>query len=135
VLFIGYPDGRYDQANNLPILRAGKIASLPKVDFDGKPEFLIDAQVYRGSSGSPVFARIGGEYRLVGMVGRSHTCGTPLQIVDATLQPGIELFLGLGVVYKPKAILEVAERAAVACANALVAEGETPTPALLAAEL
>jgi hypothetical protein len=71
VLFVGYPNDVYDQVNNLPVIRAGKIASMPKVDFNGKPEFLIDAHVWPGSSGSPVFARVYDRYRLVGMLGQA----------------------------------------------------------------
>ena len=55
ILFIGYPSGIYDQANNLPITRRGLTATPLYVDYDGKPMFLIDASVFPGSSGSPVF--------------------------------------------------------------------------------
>ncbi len=56
VYFVGYPENRFDVKHNLPIMRRGYIASIPKVDFNGRSEFLIDAQVFPGSSGSPVFA-------------------------------------------------------------------------------
>lgn len=56
VLFVGYPNGVWDQANLLPILRRGTTATPPALDFEGRGEFLIDAAVYPGSSGSPVFA-------------------------------------------------------------------------------
>jgi hypothetical protein len=55
IVVVGYPSGIWDPVNNLPILRRGVAASHPKIDYQGKPEFLIDAAVYRGSSGSPVF--------------------------------------------------------------------------------
>jgi hypothetical protein len=55
VMFVGYPDGIIDRAHNLPVARCGAIASMPMLDFDGRPNFLIDAQVWPGSSGSPVF--------------------------------------------------------------------------------
>ncbi len=55
VIFIGYPDNRYDQKHNLPVLRSGVTASHPRVDYNGEKQFLIDAQVFPGSSGSPVF--------------------------------------------------------------------------------
>ena len=32
VIFVGYPAGFYDVANNLPLLRRGAIASVPEVD-------------------------------------------------------------------------------------------------------
>ncbi|NIE63131.1 serine protease [Burkholderia sp. Ax-1719] len=57
VLFVGYPDSVHDRMHNLPVLRTGVLASLPYVDFDGKPDFLLDAQIWNGSSGSPVFVK------------------------------------------------------------------------------
>ena len=56
ILFIGYPEGIYDEKNNLPIIRSGITATPPDLDYDGKPQFLIDASVFPGSSGSPIFA-------------------------------------------------------------------------------
>lgn len=55
VIFVGYPEDAYDQKNNLPVIRKGTTASLPWVDYEGRSEFLIDASVFPGSSGSPVF--------------------------------------------------------------------------------
>lgn len=55
VTFIGYPNGLWDSKNLLPIARRGSTASPISVDFEGKPTFLIDASVFGGSSGSPVF--------------------------------------------------------------------------------
>lgn len=55
IVFIGYPDGIWDQVNHLPIIRTGTTASLLNKDYDGKPAFLIDASAFPGSSGSPVF--------------------------------------------------------------------------------
>jgi hypothetical protein len=55
ILFVGYPHGVYDRINNFPIFRRGTASSHPAVDFENKPEFLIDASVFPGSSGSPVF--------------------------------------------------------------------------------
>lgn len=55
VSFIGYPNGIYDKKNNLPLARSGVLASPFEVDFNGKEQFIIDAQVFPGSSGSPVF--------------------------------------------------------------------------------
>ncbi|WP_415280820.1 S1 family peptidase [Candidatus Nitrososphaera sp. FF02] len=55
VVIVGYPDGIWDSVNNLPILKRGVTATHPKVDFQGQPKFLIDAAIYPGSSGSPVF--------------------------------------------------------------------------------
>lgn len=55
VLMIGYPNGIWDDTNNRPIVRRGITATDPKVDYKGKPEFLIDCACFEGSSGSPVF--------------------------------------------------------------------------------
>ena len=46
-----------DRVNALPILRRGSTATALALDFEGRAEFLIDAAVYPGSSGSPVFVR------------------------------------------------------------------------------
>jgi hypothetical protein len=54
VLIVGYPIGRWDQKNNSPIFRRGITATAPYLDFSGKQEFLIDAAIFPGSSGSPV---------------------------------------------------------------------------------
>lgn len=55
VAFVGYPNGIYDQANLTPIIRRGTTATPVELDYDGRPVFLIDASVFGGSSGSPVF--------------------------------------------------------------------------------
>ena len=55
VVFIGYPSGLWDAKHNLPIARRGMTATPIAVDFEGTPKFLLDAAVFRGSSGSPVF--------------------------------------------------------------------------------
>ena len=54
VIMIGYPAGRIDEANNLPILRQGVTASHPGVRFNQQSRGVIDATCYRGSSGSPI---------------------------------------------------------------------------------
>ena len=56
ILFVGYPNGVYDATNNLPVIRSGITATHPGVDYEGRPSFLIDASVFPGSSGSPIFA-------------------------------------------------------------------------------
>jgi len=55
IVMIGYPTGVYDQSNNLPIVRRGTTASRIGLDYNGKPEFLIDCACFPGSSGSPIF--------------------------------------------------------------------------------
>ncbi len=68
IFFVGYPSGFYDETNKLPVMRSGTIASIPSVNFNGKPQILLDAQVFPGSSGSPVFANVNGRYMLLGLI-------------------------------------------------------------------
>lgn len=62
VTFIGYPNGIWDSANLMPVARRGTTASPIAVDFEGTPRFVIDASVFGGSSGSPVFILNQGMY-------------------------------------------------------------------------
>ena len=55
VVFIGYPNGIWDTKHFLPVARRGTTATPIGVDFQGKKQFLVDASVFPGSSGSPVF--------------------------------------------------------------------------------
>lgn len=55
VVMIGYPNGIWDSINNQPVFRRGITATHPAKDFKDKPEFMIDAACFPGSSGSPVF--------------------------------------------------------------------------------
>lgn len=54
ILMIGYPDAMADDRNNLPIVRRGITATDFNVDYNGNKEFLIDASIFKGSSGSPI---------------------------------------------------------------------------------
>jgi hypothetical protein len=62
IVFIGYPSGIWDSKNLLPIFRKGITATPIWIDFQGKKQFLIDASVFPGSSGSPVFLYNAGMY-------------------------------------------------------------------------
>ncbi|MGM0701300.1 MAG: trypsin-like peptidase domain-containing protein [Pseudomonadota bacterium] len=62
IVMIGYPNGIWDAKHNLPIIRRGITATHPKLHLNGKPEFLIDAACFPGSSGSPVFLANIGSY-------------------------------------------------------------------------
>lgn len=55
IIMVGYPTGVYDAKNNLPVTRRGITASRIGLQYNGKPEFLIDCACFPGSSGSPVF--------------------------------------------------------------------------------
>lgn len=55
VLMIGCPNGIYDQANNIPIVRRGITATSLLQFYNGRQEFLVDIACYSGSSGSPIW--------------------------------------------------------------------------------
>lgn len=54
ITMIGYPNGIWDEKNNMPIVRRGITATNPKHDYNGLPIFVIDCACFPGSSGSPV---------------------------------------------------------------------------------
>jgi hypothetical protein len=59
---IGYPNGIWDDVNNVPIIRRGITATPLKIDHQGRREFMIDAACFPGSSGSPVLLVNVGSY-------------------------------------------------------------------------
>lgn len=63
ITMVGYPNGLWDEANNLPIVRKGITATPVGSDYCGKKEFLIDSACYPGSSGFPVLLFNEGTYR------------------------------------------------------------------------
>lgn len=118
VIFVGYPNGLYDTVNFTPIIRSGTTATPIQLDFSGRPVFLIDASVFPGSSGSPVFSFErswkGGivDVRLLGIVaevftqedeGSFRTVPAPTQV-----RPVFEYrhMIDLGVIYKAHLITE-----------------------------
>ena len=62
ITFIGYPSGLYDEKNKISIIRQGITATPIWNDFKGEEVFLIDAGVFPGLSGSPVFIYNQGTY-------------------------------------------------------------------------
>jgi hypothetical protein len=62
ITFVGYPNGIWDRQNYTPILRRGTTATHYRIDFENEKKFLIDASVFGGSSGSPVFLYNSGSY-------------------------------------------------------------------------
>lgn len=54
----GFPLGFFDTVHQLPVVRQASIASWYGVRFQGMGYFLTDARMHRGSSGSPVLARV-----------------------------------------------------------------------------
>jgi hypothetical protein len=123
VVFVGYPNGLFDQANYLPIARRGMTASPPNMDFNGQPVFLIDASVFPGSSGSPVLILQTGSY-----AGRSGSINLGerivfLGVVAAVYQRRVPVLkasthdarfvhdaLDIGVVYNARAVDETVDK-------------------------
>ena len=111
IIFVGYPNGLIDRANNLPIARKGSLATPLHENFDNLPLFLIDASVFGGSSGSPVcILNDGGSYTLttgntvfgsrfflIGILFKTHKQGHDQQNID------------LGIAWKAHCILETLE--------------------------
>ena len=102
VLFVGYPNDYYDTTNNLPLVRKGTLASMPNVDFRGQGNIVIDAQVFGGSSGSPVFVAWDGRYSLLGVISATREGRTP---------SGFPAVLGLGLVIKQRHVQELIDHA------------------------
>ena len=120
VYFVGYPDNRYDKTNNLPLIRTGLISSHPKLDYNGDPVFIIDAQVFPGSSGSPVYIDLTYEnfkngqiaignkkIRLLGIVAQTMVRNNQLQAVPTGTAFATQEVLGLGIVFKSTTIKEL----------------------------
>lgn len=109
VVFIGYPNDYYDIANNLPLVRKGTLASMPNVDFNGKGVVVIDAEVFSGSSGSPVFVDWDNKYRLLGVVSDT---------VEGYTPSGVPAVVGLGIVVKQRHVVELIDHVVKSIQNA-----------------
>lgn len=127
VLMVGYPNGLWDEINNLPLFRRGITASHPNKDWNGKSEMLIDAACFPGSSGSPVFLFSEGGYvdkrgntnlgatrcKLFGVLyaGPQHTAEGEIEIVNVpTVDKPIAVTgipNNLGIVIKAKKLAEL----------------------------
>lgn len=129
VTFVGYPNGVWDKQNRLPIARKGTTATPISVDFENTPRFLIDASVFGGSSGSPVFIHDRNGYSTNGgfVVGeRIHFLGliaavfyrtafnrivpAPIPTHQVPVAEQMEM-IDLGIVFKAKTISETIENA------------------------
>jgi len=125
IVMIGYPNGIWDAVNNAPILRRGVTATHPRLDYNGKSEFMIDAACFPGSSGSPVFlfnigayqiksgaTAIGTRLKLLGILyaGPQHTATGDLEIVNVPTHQRVVAFSripnNLGCVVKAKKLLD-----------------------------
>lgn len=118
VLFVGFPDGRFDHKHFLPIMRRGYVATSPELDFDGEPVFLIDASVFPGSSGSPVFTvgdgLIGGTppLKFLGVISATFIQPTEGRFEERSIPasqihvPVVDQMIDLGVVFKARCVRE-----------------------------
>ena len=122
IIFVGYPIGLYDERNLLPITRQGITATHPGIDYQGRPIFLIDASVFPGSSGSPVFLHKPGlsldgqqlsltrSNVLLGVVAESMAL-QDTSAVEQLAQQGEQIvrfsqMIDIGVVFKARTIVE-----------------------------
>lgn len=121
VLFVGYPSGVWDQVNLMPILRRGTTATPMMLDFEGRREFLIDAAVYPGSSGSPVFvyqpdalrpSQPGNKFLFAGVVAAvffreeaNHIVPAPVPANNNATVMGSEM-IDLGLVIKAESVMD-----------------------------
>jgi hypothetical protein len=122
VTFIGYPQGFYDQINMLPVARQGWTATPMSIDYEGRPVFLVDASVFEGSSGSPVFALNSGAYQeragaahygspyavFLGIIadGWDIPASGKAQIGNTSFDVDMRQAFNFGTVYKASAIVE-----------------------------
>lgn len=125
IIFIGYPSGIWDSKYFLPLTRMGITATHPTIDYEGKPQFLIDASVFPGSSGSPVFlydprtrpGKVGiipPRLFFLGILASfiHYNEENEVKTKTATKRKSVAYFtqiVDLGIVYKAKTILETIE--------------------------
>lgn len=129
VTFVGYPNGIWDSKNFLPVARRGTTASPLQVDFEGTPRFLIDASVFGGSSGSPVFIAdsgsfstkngtlvVGSRFYFLGVVAAVFYRTQYNDIVPVPIPTAVkpmaaqQEMLDLGVVFKASTVMETAKQ-------------------------
>lgn len=119
VTFVGYPNALYDSTNLTPIVRRGTTATPIQLDYCGTPQFLIDASIFPGSSGSPVFLFYEGAFRaeggwaagtrllFLGIVAAVHQqAGTGRIVTSASPTIQFDQMIDLGLVFKSAAIEE-----------------------------
>lgn len=119
VFYIGYPEDEYDKVNNLPLLRVGYVASIPKVDYNGKPELVIDGEVHPGSSGSPVFGVFGQSAQLLGVLTSMRAEPVPTHDASGKHIIDVEQRIGLGYVVKVSKLRELLDAAYFECEKRL----------------
>lgn len=125
VTFVGYPNGVWDSKNLLPVVRRGTTASPMEVDFEGTPRFLIDASVFGGSSGSPVFVLnqgswptksggivTGSRFYFVGVIAAVYFRTQLNQVISVPIPTKVQPMstqqemIDLGIVFKARTVVE-----------------------------
>ncbi len=128
VTFIGYPNGVWDSVNLLPVARRGTTATLLEVDFENRPCFLIDASVFGGSSGSPIFifnqgiysdragnTTVGSRLLFLGVLAEVFYRTERNQLVVAPVPTQLSVqseqreMIDLGIAYKARCVVETVE--------------------------
>lgn len=119
ILLVGYPNAIFDTKNFTPVARHGATATPIQLDYRGEPAFLVDAAVFPGSSGSPVFLYDAGTYRtrdggvnvgsrfmLLGVLAAVHTAQVAGQVATLPAQQTVALQapIGLGIVFRAETI-------------------------------
>jgi hypothetical protein len=87
VFYVAHPEGVWDEAHNLPILRRGTTASPAFESFGGRPGFLVDGAIHFGVSGSPVIAikeRFPASMATVGFPPQVHLLGILSEAFETT---------------------------------------------------
>jgi hypothetical protein len=78
------------------------------MDYNGQGQIVLDAQVFKGSSGSPVFVPVDGQYRLLGVVTSTMFSKgqlSPIQVGEDL--HSVEVALGLGLIIKQRHVIEL----------------------------
>lgn len=128
ITFVGYPNGVWDSKNLLPVVRRGTTATPMEVDFENTPRFIIDASVFGGSSGSPVFVfnqgtytvknmgtHVGSRLYFVGVIAAVFFRTQLNQIVAVPIPTQVQPMsqhqemIDLGIVFKARTVVETVE--------------------------
>jgi hypothetical protein len=119
VAFIGYPAGIYDSSNFLPVARGGRTATPIEANYENRPAFLIDASVFPGSSGSPVFimdkgfrqdrqggVKVESRFMVLGVLAAVHTRQVSGQVdrLPTSLVAKFDEPIDLGIVFKAETV-------------------------------
>ncbi len=132
IIFVGYPNGIWDRKNFTPIIRRGTTATPFALDYEGEKKFLIDASVFSGSSGSPVFiyesgiyaqkdggSVVGTKFYFIGVVASVYYKTDASEIVSMPVPTQLKFvavdkeMIDLGIVFKAETVVAAIEAALV----------------------